>query len=256
MNIMRNLVGSLLLMTAATWTVTYAEAMAESTTAPTCGSEHGKRLGSKAFVIPGIGAENTVEVGQTMVSTFKTDLMDGTVSYEFALDQPVRLTGRSYGQGYALTLGPLKVKMIQGVSYRPGDYTFQYSNDGSPRTGLSKPDVLLTMSLPSREVVASTKIGFGDEKLVAGTAALVTTPQCTLTGPESFQRELVYSGVAKGVITILYREFLGGVARPAFSQEVHFDLSEGSEIGYKGARFKVLKANNVGITYTVTKGLD
>lgn len=104
------------------------------------------------------------------------------------------------------------------------------------------------MSLPSREVVASAKIGFGNKKFIAGMAALVTTPQCRLTGPESFQRELVYSGVAKGVITILYREFLGGVARPAFSQEVHFDLSEGSEIGYKGARFKVLKANNLGIT--------
>ena len=112
------------------------------------------------------------------------------------------------------------------------------------------------MSLPSREVVASTKIGFGNEKFVAGTAALVTTPQCTLTGPESFQRELVYSGVAKGVITILYREFASGIARPAFSQEVRFDLSEGSEIGYKGARFKVLRANNLGITYTITKGLD
>jgi len=62
--------------------------------------------------------------------------------------------------------------------------------------------------------------------------------------------------VAKGVVTILYREFLGNLARPAFSQELHFDLSEGNEIGYKGARFKILKANNLGITYLVTKGLD
>lgn len=208
------------------------------------------------FALPEIGVENTVEVGQTMVSTYKTDLMDGTESYEFALDQPVNLVGKTFGQNYTVSLGPLKFKMVQGMSYRPNAYTFQYSNDSSPRTGLSKPDVLLSMSLPSREVVASLKIGFGDEKLIAGKTTQVTTPPCTLTGPESFQKELVYSGVAKGVITILYREFLGGVARPAFSQQVQFDLSEGHEIGYKGARFKVLKANNVGITYAVIKAMD
>ena len=66
----------------------------------------------------------------------------------------------------------------------------------------------------------------------------------------------MYSGVVKGVVSVSYREFIGNMARPAFSKEFQFDLSEGNEIGFKGARFKIVKANNLGITYQMTKNLD
>ena len=49
---------------------------------------------------------------------------------------------------------------------------------------------------------------------------------------------------------------MGDLARPAFSQELRYDLKDGDEIGYKGARFKVIKANNVSIKYKVTKHLQ
>jgi hypothetical protein len=35
-----------------------------------------------------------------------------------------------------------------------------------------------------------------------------------------------------------------------------YDLAAGDEIGFRGARIKVLKATNVSITYVVTKPLD
>lgn len=252
----RKCAACLLFALASTGSIAKAAAPTDDAPVRACESEYGKKLGSKVFALPSPGIESTAEVGQTMVSNYKTDLMEGTNNYEFSLDQPTKLSGRTYGQDFAITLFPLKIRMVQGLQYRPAEYAFQYANDSSPRTGLSKPDVFLTMTLPSREVVAKVKVGFGEDRIVAGAAALITTPQCTLTGPDSFQKELVYSGVAKGVVTILYREFFGNVAMPAFSQELHFDLSEGNEIGYKGARFKVIKANNLGITYLVTKSLD
>lgn len=73
---------------------------------------------------------------------------------------------------------------------------------------------------------------------------------------ESFKRELVYSGVSQNTISILYREYQNDMARPAFSQELKYDLSQGTAIGYKGARFEVVRANNTGITYRVLKSLD
>ncbi len=74
--------------------------------------------------------------------------------------------------------------------------------------------------------------------------------------PDSYQRELVYSGISQNALSILYREFIGGTARPAFYQELKYDLSQGDTIGYKGARFRVIKATNTSIKYEVLKHLD
>lgn len=73
---------------------------------------------------------------------------------------------------------------------------------------------------------------------------------------DSFIRELIYTGISKNVISIVYREYSNDLARPAFSQELKYDLGEGFVIGYKGARFEVIKATNTGITYKVLKQLD
>lgn len=236
--------------------VAWADAIADAQIFPACGSTYGTKLESRVFTMPRIGVETVAEIGQTMISTYKTDVMAGTESYAFSLDQSVQLSGRSYGQDFTLTLFPLKVAMTPGVAYRAADYNFQYANDKEPRTGLGKPDVYLTMILPSQEVTVKVKIGLGQEIFPIGNAEILKTTQCTITGPESFQRELVYSGVVKGVVSVSYREFIGNMARPAFSKEFQFDLSEGNEIGFKGARFKIVKANNLGITYQMTKNLD
>jgi len=68
---------------------------------------------------------------------------------------------------------------------------------------------------------------------------------------ESFRRELVYSGISQNTITVVYREFKDSSARPAFTQEVKYDLSQDRVIGYQGARFEVLNAGNTDITYKV-----
>lgn len=72
----------------------------------------------------------------------------------------------------------------------------------------------------------------------------------------SLRRELVYAGVMQKVLTLLYREFKGDFARPAFSQEIKYDLSQGTTIGYKGARFEVIKATNIDLDYKVLRHLE
>ena len=42
----------------------------------------------------------------------------------------------------------------------------------------------------------------------------------------------------------------------AFTQEIQYDLDEGSEIGFKGARLTVLNTTNRSITYEVSKHFD
>jgi len=69
-----------------------------------------------------------------------------------------------------------------------------------------------------------------------------------------FQQTLIYNGKIGNRITLGYREFSGDVARPAFSNEVSYDLSESAILGYKGARVEVVKATNTEITYKILSG--
>lgn len=74
-------------------------------------------------------------------------------------------------------------------------------------------------------------------------------------GTDGFKVELLYGGVTKGTVKLSYREFMRDMARPAFSQELAYDLADGDEIGFRGARLKVVKATNVSIRYVVVKPL-
>lgn len=67
------------------------------------------------------------------------------------------------------------------------------------------------------------------------------------------RREILYSGGAKRTITLQYREYVNNLARPAFSQELSYDLTDGNEIGFKGARIRVLKVSNTGVRYVVLR---
>ncbi len=67
----------------------------------------------------------------------------------------------------------------------------------------------------------------------------------------SFQQTLIYSGRVGNKINVGYREFSSNTARPAFNNDVEYDLSSSNRIGYKGAEIEVLEANNTGITYKV-----
>jgi hypothetical protein len=69
----------------------------------------------------------------------------------------------------------------------------------------------------------------------------------------SFKRELVYSGISQNTVNLTYREFKDNYARPAFNQDLKYDLSQGDVIGFRGARFQVLKADNISLRYKLLK---
>lgn len=67
----------------------------------------------------------------------------------------------------------------------------------------------------------------------------------------SFKAELIYTGKMNNIITICYREYIDHMARPAFYQDLRYDLSEGDEISFKSLKIKVLEATNKQITFQV-----
>ncbi len=75
----------------------------------------------------------------------------------------------------------------------------------------------------------------------------------TLESVNSFQQSLMYNGKIGNKINIAYREYDEGRARPAFSNEVEYDMSESDIIAYKGAIIKVLEFSNTQLKYQVIK---
>lgn len=72
-----------------------------------------------------------------------------------------------------------------------------------------------------------------------------------LNDSDSFQQTLIYLGKSGNILKFGYREFYQNFARPAFSNEVTYDLTESDVIGYKNLQLKVISATNTEITYTV-----
>lgn len=72
----------------------------------------------------------------------------------------------------------------------------------------------------------------------------------------SFYQTLIYSGRIGNKINVSYREFSNSMARPAFNNDVEYDLSASMQIGYKGAQIEVINADNSSITYRVLRSFS
>lgn len=72
---------------------------------------------------------------------------------------------------------------------------------------------------------------------------------------DSFKYIALYQGKSGNKIKISFREFKDDMARPAFTQDIEYDLEKDgtSIIGFKGLRIEVLRATNIDITYKVLK---
>lgn len=70
---------------------------------------------------------------------------------------------------------------------------------------------------------------------------------------DSFKYIVLYQGKSDNKIKISFREFVDNVARPAFTQDVDYELEKDGTalIGFKGLRIQVLKVTNLDITYKV-----
>lgn len=76
----------------------------------------------------------------------------------------------------------------------------------------------------------------------------------TVPAKDAIQQRLIYNGKSGDKVKIGYREFINSMARPAFNNDVEYDLTESKQIGYKGALIEVTEANNQIIKYKVLKG--
>ncbi|MDP2806955.1 MAG: hypothetical protein Q8O74_02320 [bacterium] len=67
----------------------------------------------------------------------------------------------------------------------------------------------------------------------------------------TFTQALTYTGKQGGVIKISYREFSDNYARPAFSQELTYDITDDSILVFRDIRLGVIDATNRFIRFIV-----
>lgn len=205
-------------------------------------------LSSTAF--PVVGQSTTVEVGESMISQQSTSLFDRVdrISGPFSFKTNVGKT-------------QMRVEVAEGdlhpspgkIGLQADKYEFYYNENTKP-TKFGRPDISYFYREPDR-LMASINYGLGitDVEFTGAKMALV---RCMRSGPSDFRQELIYGGVSKGSVRLTYREFKGDLARPAFTQELSYDLADGNEIGFRGGRFRIESANNLSINYTVIKQLS
>lgn len=170
---------------------------------------------------PSIGAEASREVGEAMFETSIVTTMPGA----------------------AISLGTtVSIGLGSRVTFVAGEL---YSKQRGRKTLYCGPIELISaigQVIPMAEFCETE--GWFKKKMVS-----LTPRRVTKVSVENFRQELLYQGKAGSTVKLSYREFTGDLARPAFTQELTFDLTEGPVVGAKGARIEVLEATNTSIRY-------
>jgi hypothetical protein len=192
---------------------------------------------------PPVGSTATVGVGDKMLEQGHYQEIDGIRLSETV---KVGLVGT-----YTFNAGDYakKGENSQGEFFLPGNFP----GSGSVEKG-ALTDPFQTMLLkPDGSTLCGVSI-FG--AYVCHSNVKVERIKVPSLTANAFQQTLIYSGKVGNKINIGYREFSGDMARPAFNNDVEYDLSESKTIGYKGARLEIIEATNDHITYRVDRNFN
>jgi len=191
---------------------------------------------------PPLSTVVTASVGDTMVK-------QGTYTEKEAikLDHAVKISALTY------TLTP-------GVFYKQGqsaEGSFYYPGTGSgggsiQKTLLADPYQAVFLKNDDHTICVVTVFNVRTCQS-AGSVLHVKVPEYS---ENSFQQTLIYLGRSGDKINVGYREFSANSARPAFNNDVEYDLKISDQIAYKGAKIRIIEADNERIKYTVLSNFN
>jgi len=213
------------------------------------------------ITIPEINQEATAEIGQTIISRVLVTRIPAILVLK-EINDPISTIPIPVG------ILPLSQVNEQGKLYESGIGPTRSSWEMIPQVFIFNAATRLVSKdktefgsvgifVPKDSSKPATVYAGGGS--VIGTNPVTDKIQHTMkekTHEGSFKRELIYTGISQNTLSILYREFKNDFARPSFSQDIKYDLSQSKMIGYKGARFEVISASNTEIVYKVIRPID
>ncbi|HOX14893.1 MAG TPA: hypothetical protein PLP18_02080 [Smithellaceae bacterium] len=204
---------------------------------------------------PAIGVINTIEVGESLVWKDKQTTIP-SVDIEQAIEHPAE----NMGTKFTITLLPgryVEKGKDDFGKYYEGKKGNLLANGQAVNTAVSNVEagIYITSSDPKKTEIYTLPANLRPLSYPKDDIPFIKSFS-QKRDELSFKKELVYTGIYGNVVSILYREFKEDIARPAFSQDLKYDLSESKIIGYRGARFEIIKATNQNLTYRTLKQLD
>jgi hypothetical protein len=198
-----------------------------------------------SFSRPPVNSTANVAVGDEMLSQGRTTTQAG-----MTLDRQVQVSwAYSLGPGFYPKVGDDATTTYYG--FRLGEGSAQ-GYGILVKNGLADPPSAIHVNRDGSNVCVITVF----QVQVCNAKARAEPATRTVSTEAAFQQTLIYNGRVGNKINIGYREFSGSLARPAFNNNVEYDLSTSDTIAYRGARLKVLKADNSTITFTVLSNFN
>ena len=143
----------------------------------------------------------------------------------------------------------LSVECAQGFRYAYHSAPFSVYK-GNEVASLSDNNVTICLSDTGQFIQASSMTeNIFPTKIFPADSIEKTTK--TVRSEASFKQELIYNGRLGDGLKFIYREFSGDMARPAFTQDIQYDLNTSNIIGFKNVKLEVISATNTLIKYKV-----
>jgi len=202
---------------------------------------------------PKLGVINTAEIGDNLYEEYSKMT---TTSYDVLLKDDA--TGKM-DLGHTIAINKGTRGKLQRHNYNPANKVcFDYK---------TKPGAFFDMGgfLPGHGCLVDTdNDGYFDVSMFKvrdryfpldkkAAYDLIPNTKYSFVKNNSFQRVILYQGVTRGTVKVSFREFFDNTARPAFTQDISYDIDDNGEtlIGFRGLRIKVLKTTSANITYIV-----
>ncbi len=201
---------------------------------------------------PELNKTTIAEIGQNMYS--KSYMINPTT-------QRVILEGVAKGSRNGISIDTSETLPITSLGVKitrtlyPYDLRYLLRNVGGKNAMCYSPyDCLIDMNNDNTFTYLTTQGSMNFVKLDQLTKYKLEKSKPIYT-EDSFKYVALYQGKKGNLIKISFREFKDNMARPAFTQNIEYELGKGGKtiIGFKGLRIQVLKATNMNIEYKVIK---
>jgi regulatory protein YycI of two-component signal transduction system YycFG len=188
---------------------------------------------SKTIYSPDNEQLNTSEIGITLVSK------ETAKKYEaIEITKEVKIRPRISVK--TLKIGEIFIKKFETEKFD------LYENINDPTYGIA-----ISKNKEDPKVYSTGPTGIGLKFVVSKYPLKYKLTESPMKSDDYYKQEFIYNGKIGNGIKFIYREFVNDYARPAFTQNLQYDLSEDTIIGFRGLRLQVIKATNTKIEYKI-----
>ncbi|CUI05964.1 hypothetical protein LXA47_26360 [Massilia sp. P8910] len=205
---------------------------------------------SEYYLRPEKGALTTAEIGEAL---YEEGVKLTTRKFRATLGDGVKA---SLDNGYALNLPKGSSGMIMARPNSPSNMLCFLSKVNGVMTFFAGGTVNACLVDMDNDLIFDHAEFEGYAKIfpisnpVPYTVAVVETK---ILDQDALVVQVIYQGISKGELKFSFREFKNGLARPAFTQDITYELARDgtSEIGFRGFRMKVQKATNTNVDFVL-----